>query len=169
MLFFPWWNSELFNVQRAISLEKAVEGSVYFFFVGCFLPLGLSICKSTYWILYSGYLLINRQFCSCWVQMENDAAEKFARLKLEVLSCSHLYLITPLNKPEELQDLSSHISLIVEFIWEVTLPLTQKTRKAGIKVIWPILTRCCKFLKCWQPHFTNNLHIWSLVTDFNAH
>lgn len=37
--------------------------------------------------------------------MENDAAETFARLKLEVLSCSHLYLITFLNKPEEVQDL----------------------------------------------------------------
>lgn len=50
--------------------------------------------------------------------MENDAAEKFARL-IEVLSCSHLYLITSPNNPGEQQDSSSYISLIVEFIWEV--------------------------------------------------
>lgn len=60
--------------------------------------------------------------------------KNFARLKLEVLSCSHLYLITPLNKPEELQDLSSYISLIVEFIWEVTSSFYPENKKeAGIE------------------------------------
>lgn len=59
--------------------------------------------------------------------------KNFARLKLEALS-SHLYLITPLNKPEELKDLSSYIPLIVEFIWEVTSPSYPENKKeAGIE------------------------------------
>lgn len=66
--------------------------------------------------------------------MENDAAEKFARLKLKVLCCSHPHLITPLNKPEELENLSSHISLIVEFTWEVTSPSYRENKKGWCQI-----------------------------------
>lgn len=71
---------------------------------------------------------------------------KCARLKLEVLSCSHIYLVTPLNKPEGLQVLASCISLIVEFIWEViSLSYIANVKEAGMKLTLPVLTSCCKF------------------------
>ena len=73
---------------------------------------------------------------------------KCARLKLEVLSCSQIYLIRSLNKPEELQNLAPYISLITEFVQEVILPSYPENKKeASIKLTQPILTGCRKFLK----------------------
>lgn len=60
---------------------------------------------------------------------------KRARLKLEVLSCSHIYLVTSLNKLNKLQNLASCISLTVEFTWEVISPsYLPDVKEAGIKL-----------------------------------
>lgn len=71
---------------------------------------------------------------------------KCARLKLEVLSSSHIYLVTSLKKPKKLQDLASCIPFIVEFISKVISPsyLTH-VKKAGVKLALQILTSCCRF------------------------
>lgn len=67
---------------------------------------------------------------------------KCARLKLEVLSCSHIYLVTSLNKLQELQDSASCISLIAEFIWQVISPsYISSIKVAGIKLTSPAILK----------------------------
>lgn len=95
---------------------------------------------------------------------------KCARLKLEVLSCSHISLVTSLNNPEGLQNLASRISFIIEFIWEVISPsYIAKVKEAVTKLTLPVPTSCCKFLKHRRLHYTSNLDNWPLVTDFIRH